>query len=395
MPPRVADLPAVQVAAVRQSSVALGLAAVYGPQHAFDGSLDTAVETTEGGDGPWFEVELATAMTIGTTVEAPGAGHLTGLRMYNRHREAGAGHFAKNVRLELYDEAGKLVYTLRKEGRTATHYLFVLAGHEARVKRLRLRKEGTAGALTFSELQLYSDHMHREARKVNVAAVHPSFDASQFPLLAPLTRISLRCPSSRAFSADSSFQFSQCGPLPAKCTSVGMSLSASSARLNSDLVAALHQTGCGMLFIGAAPPTLSAPNEHARLAKHVEVASCQGKQLSDSCVEAFASAYRTERGASDAAGPSVMYVDVSVEELTADNNLLRVALKLAPEELLVALHLSPAVVRNEAAEKLIGELMSRYNLRAFHVNEHAGSSKAEGASIPNELQLTLTRKAGH
>jgi hypothetical protein len=252
------DAPVIAIALVAQSSATFGDPFAFGPQNAFDGSLDTAVETQQQ-HAPYLDFTFARPVNIGTVVQ-PDSDHLTCVRAYNRHREPGTASFAEGLSMELFDADGSMIHRVNKERRIADSYLFRLAGMPNRVRRMRLYKNATA-VLTFAEVQLYSDHLCRHARRVKVERYEPTSSAELPAVLTMATTLRGRCSSSRAVSPDPSFQYSFClGNRTASSArdggqrSVYMVANRTAAVIDGHFVRSMHANGYSVTVLAPTTP---------------------------------------------------------------------------------------------------------------------------------------------
>jgi mannosyltransferase OCH1-like enzyme len=386
------DYPIVEIENVKQSSVRYGIASLSGPQNAFDAFLDTNVETNQE-DRPWFEFTFTTALNVGTVV-TPDANHLTCMRVYNRHREPGTSDFSEGLHMELFNEEGKLFHKLSKEKRMATFFLFTLAGMPNRVKRVRFyrtpdkkREDPGRPRLTFAEIQLYSDHLCLQARRLSVATVEATSEPNVPPILVLATTLNHYCPDGRALSPFMGFQYSFCGTAPVNCSAFSLTAH-EKTEIDSAFVTKMQEIGCPLTTIGPAPPTLSRNVPQLPvLERHINSSWCASNTMWSRC-DVFEEMVKAT-GLQDA---SFVYLDVSVEDWVSSNSLLSLLDRFGAETALIPMRLNEKTVVSTTIVENFNKIMKRYYLYAAHVNPGEGELRVNGATVPKELHLSFRKR---
>jgi mannosyltransferase OCH1-like enzyme len=376
----------IEVENVVQSTVRYGLNRLAGPANAFDGLLDTYVET-EHEEQPHFEFTFATPLTIATVLH-PNETLLTGIRVYNRHREPGAQDFAEGLTMELFDPDGNMFHRLIKQKRMATFFLFNLAGMPNKIKRVRFYKKPDLAPeipqphrprLTFAEIQLYSDHLCLSARRVKVRGVQ-----SLPELLTLATTIRYRCPNAIALSPQMGFQYAYCGTPPPNCTAFSITAK-EQTEIDSAFVAKMSELGCPMTTIGATPASLSKnvdviPEVHA----HINARWCATNAVWSRCdaFEQMVKATKVDRA-------TLVYLDVIAEDWTSPTSILSLLDRFDADVVLIPLRLTAAVLVSPTAVANFRRLVARYDLYAVHVNPGQGDLEVNGITAPREFHLSF------
>jgi hypothetical protein len=401
------DMPVVTVSVAQQSSATFGDPFAFGPQNAFDGSLDTAVETQQQ-HAPYLDFTFARPMNIGTVVQ-PDSDHLTCVRVYNRHREPGTTSFAEGLSMELFDADGRMIHRVSKGRQVAfDFYLFRLAGMPNTVRRMRLYKNATA-VLTFAEVQLYSDHLCRHARRVKVERYEPTSSAELPAVLTMATTLRGRCSSSRAVSPDPSFQYSFClGNRTASSArdggqrSVYMVANRTAAVIDGHFVRSMHANGYSVTVLAPTtpkvvqetPPTDAWGREASQpplpqLENHtLQVKDwCAGTAAGTPC-EPFK---QFVAAVGKATQPAVLYVDMTADdwERAGVASLLDIAVRSRAELVFASLRLTPHSLRSPTVAQALSALLATHAVVAYHVDPSVSTFDVKGFTVPGELQLTL------
>jgi hypothetical protein len=375
------ELPVVTISMAKQSSVTFGDAFAFGPKNAFDNSLDTAVETKEQ-DKPYFEFTFAKPMTIGTVVQ-PDSNHLTGIRVYNRHREPGTNSFTQGLFMELYNEEGKMI-RFSKEKRVANFYLFNIAGMPNTVSRVKFYKTVRA-TLTFSEIQIYSDHMCRHARALILKTSLPTSKPKLPTVFKVATKIKHHCPTTRALSISAAFQYSFCGTVD---TVTCAAFALSNVVLDASFLATMHRMECGVTAVGPELPALSERQDNAKLRRYFKTSWCAETSGGSRCAPLQELVNLV--GRSDG---SLVYVEMTAQDWTRTDSLLNVAAEFAAERLFIPLRVNQETIDSPNVLSNLYLLTAKYDIYAYHVNMDAGSFKHHDATYPMEIQLSMIQKS--
>jgi mannosyltransferase OCH1-like enzyme len=382
MPPN-NKYPVIKIVKVRQSSTRHDLPNLTGAQNAFDGLLDTYVETNNE-EWPWFEFSFETALNIATVLH-PNETHLTGVRVYNRHREPGARDFAEGLHMELFDEDGRMFYRLSKQKRMATFYLYNLAGMPNKLKKIRFSKKPDRALdvpqphrprLTFAEIQLYSDHLCLSARRVET-----TLGATVPDVLRLATTIQYRCPNGLALSPFMGFQYAYCGSPPPHCTALSITAKLQT-EIDSSFVSKMRELGCPMITVGPTPVGLSRniPNLPT-IERHFTTTWCESGGKCNYLAEL------TKATGGDKA--SFLYLDAICEDWMSETSILSVLDHFTADILLLPFRINSASVEHPATLEHFKRITQRYNLYAVHVNPGEGEIDVNGHAIPKEFHLSF------
>jgi hypothetical protein len=400
MPPNM-ELPVIEVTRVRQSSLQYHLAPLSGPQNAFDGRLDTHI-ATDPEIRPWFEFTFVRPMTIGTVV-VPDENHLSGIRVYNRHREAGANDFAEGLHMELYDETDHMFHHVSKQKRMATFYLFNLAGMMKKLKRVRFFKNPDPEKqprphrprMTFSEIQLYSDHLSLSARRITVQSAEASTKDGVPQIYTLATTVPPRpthlstapCDDGRALSPFLGFQYTYCGSPPSNCSAFSITAQPRT-EVDSAFVAAMQNMGCPLTAVGPVAPAMSRNVAHQpRWAQHINTSWCATNAVWKRCdvLEAMVAA----TGLREA---SFVYLDVYGAEWASEHSILALLDDFDAEIVFIPMRFTSDILESATLVANFKKLLTRYELYASHVNPGEGILSVGGLHLPKELHLSFRRK---
>jgi hypothetical protein len=276
------------------------------------------------------------------------------------------------------------------------------------VRRMRLYKNATA-VLTFAEVQLYSDHLCRHARRVKVERYEPTSSAELPAVLTMATTLRGRCASSRAVSPDPSFQYSFClGNRTASSArdggqrSVYMVANRTAAVIDGHFVRSMHANGYSVTVLAPTtpkvlqktPPTDAWRGEASQpplpqLENHtLQVKDWCGGTAAGTRCEPF---QQFVAAVGKVTQPAVLYVDMAADDWERPGlaSLLDIAVRSRAELVFVPLRLTPHNLRSPTVAQALSALLATHAVVAYHVDPSVSTFDGKGFTVPGEFQLTL------
>jgi hypothetical protein len=200
---------------VEQSSHRFGeLLRYYPAEHAVDRNLDSFV-MTENESNQWWQLNVTDVQGI----------RVTCARVWSKRRLHDI-EFFRNLTLTLYDSDGRSVFVSAPFGSTDSSVLIRVpeAGRTVPIARMRVAR--AAGAVLFSEIEIFSDNECRVARRLAPPRDHQSTASPTYEeeLIRALRANTYRCNKQRAVSWEPWMEFSLCldAPLPTPCSVVSV-----------------------------------------------------------------------------------------------------------------------------------------------------------------------------
>ena len=369
----------IEIVALDSSPVVYNLPEIYGAHLAFDGTMDTAFETTVT-DNAWLEFQVSRPQSIHTEFVADRreSDYIAGVRFFNRHRVPGYDQHGKHhLELTLYDDRGRRIHALRKERRLTSVFTFNFAGYPANFSRLRIQKIGR-GALTFSEIQFFVDPPCHVARKTVLKAPERAVHRGPLKALSPLTVLRSRCANgtAQALSASSDFQFSHCGPLPMRGTV--LVLSKSTVALDPGFVSSLTNARSAVIVIS---PGIRLPTGSVGARLNVT------HHATDWCGGQCATAAHFERFAIDLRRIHLAFID---DVASMGGSLVSAVADVDVPLMFVRLLIDTRTIESGIIDDVAATLTRKFAIYAFHVNPRRGIVDFESWRYPAELQLSLS-----
>jgi hypothetical protein len=199
---------------VEQSSHRFGeLLRYYPAEHAVDRNLDSFV-MTENEPNQWWQLNV-------TDVQV----RVTCARVWSKRRLHDI-EFFRNLTLTLYDSDGRSVFVSAPFGSTDSSLLIRVPDTGRTVPIAKMRVARAAGAVLFSEIEIFSDNECRVARRLAPPRDHQSTASPTYEeeLIRALRANTYRCNKQRAVSWEPWMEFSLCldAPLPTPCSVVSV-----------------------------------------------------------------------------------------------------------------------------------------------------------------------------